>query len=215
MKSKRYLIFRIALLVQLCALLFALAGCGKVKEYTPIEYTGGDDYKTFTMQEGIAHFSFEYPADYEIAPQVIQLTLSKTTGQMISIAELDENKYPLKLIAVTLYSINKDLPNADAAAKKWKATFNGFLTQRRVVVSGIEGIEFIYSKITSSNIIPFAAWQAKSYLSVEVTPLDFERCVFISNGSTIFQIFTFCEEPFVEQVNNDFDHFLQTFRILD
>ena len=134
--------------------LFSFSSCidSGMKHYAPIEYSEGNDFKTFvTVEEGAPYLSFEYPSYYRLSDQTDTWHdgfAFVVLGGNISEEEFYSGK--VKNIEIHIKSIAHGFSNAETSMehrislRKWSLQRNYRLREKhKAVVGGIEGWETI------------------------------------------------------------------------
>ena len=226
------------ILIAILVLVLFLNGCGKssVKVYAPITYSDDNGYFTFTAENGIPRFSFEYPSDYNLLsyqsmPEVpiTSVLLSDVDyryqeeymGDYVirsNIVEYPpEAEWDYKLVNIF---IDKYSPEAATALKECIAEHKRYaiaglsedfrlLQKRRVVVAGIEGWEIVLSYI-DLPVMPHGSSEVRTRAVPVVA-----RELFFDYQDMAWNIRVYSDEGNAEQARLDYEHILQTLRILN
>ena len=202
-----------------------MAACSSKSTTIITNSTGG--YRTITEKDKLCSFSFEFSDFYEIVkPSVVTshtsynfvymqlLAPKKTTSMLLPNFETKSSGSASEITYVPA-SINVSLTigwgsasaNVDELLKdvsKWP----GFdlLERSPVTVAGFAGEKIIY---VSNTLLPFPS------SSVEEQPLQITRAVYFNVGNDVWIIEAQYESDMAERVSADFDHILQTFKILN
>ncbi|GEM_PF-3398979 len=166
-------------------------------------------FNTFILDRGISHFSFEYPSYYEINMISAENNLTHKytyitmTGPRNSLLKKWEASTSI-LIMISLVSI--DQPNVKTAVDRdisSNVTVPDFVLISRTPTSiaGMEGEEAIYSFTASDSI------RGLSYPKVR-------REIFFEGNGLLYEMIIVSSPLNVESDNIDFDHILNTFRVL-
>jgi hypothetical protein len=206
---------KFVVLVGLIILMISCSGCSKTRIYEAMEYTDGEEYKTYTLSEGDIHFSFEYPVlDFFNGEAGGQIGRSDSTiGRGVAFGIPYNEKQPM-VFFINYYRKDEKLTSVNAAVEERLAyvkeevdvevyTDYKLLKKRKIHVSGLNGIELMYSYSNEQNLGPNVGNSAM------------ERVVFFSYGDIIWEVSYISDALIVDRANSELEHILQTFRILD
>jgi len=144
---------------------FFLNGCidSRMKYYTPIEYSGSNDYEIFaTVKEGAPYFSFEYPSKYFLSDQTD--TWQDGFVFVVLAGHVSEEEFmngTVKDIMIDIRNVSQGFSDAESYMEhrisfhKWSLQRNYRLREKhKAVLGGIEGWEIIitYRERPFSNI---------------------------------------------------------------
>jgi hypothetical protein len=196
---------KILLYIVLLIFCFTVGSC-------EIEDTGR--YKTFTMYEGVIHFSLESPEKYKIdsnrpaeaeGDRIQQSTLLSLDGPLNKII----NDYTKIIVSAGLPE--PLLPNAQGAIariEKQAAKWDGYelLNKSEIEVSGYQGYRIDYRMV---NIVPVIAGDSEEprysvYRDVRFDAKGYVWMIQISSDSST-----------AEEDKEDFEHILKTFKVLE
>jgi hypothetical protein len=206
----------VSLLLLVTFLTLAMSSCGEneVKIYSPIDNFGGNDYETFVADEGIPHFSFEYPSYYTVGYQ--SMPGIPSTDVVLSGVPMEEfYGGSVKEIGISIYYIGDGFPNAETAVKerisRLKQERNFQLKEQiRIIIAGIEGWEVV----ASFKERPF--YPTGEYDGMPRDPEHIiSRDLFFDYQGMVWQLSLYTDVDSYEQTNADFEHVLGTLRILD
>jgi hypothetical protein len=179
--------------------------------FSSCQSTGINSYKTFVMEEGMIHFSLEYPSSYIVD----YLKPAEATGNhrdvdlfLVGPTSRSENNYtnigigagPPDDYAQDAKSLSE---KAERNAASWK--YYELLYRGEIIVSGVHAYRLDFQNI---DIVPAIAVGDEP--AIEVT----RRVDFDANGF-IWTIFIDSPSSTAEADKVDFEHILQTFQILD
>ncbi len=216
MDKRFYTLGLILLLVIAILMLAATFSCGgnEVKIYSPIDNFGGNDYETFVADEGIPHFSFEYPSYYAVGYQSMPGVPSTNAGlHSVPIEEFYEGS--VKDIDIHIHYTGGGFPDAETAMKERIAQIKRetnvqIREQVRIIIAGIEGWELV----ASFEEKPFPPPGDDAGLPRDPEHI-ISRDLFFDYQGMMWQISLYTDVGSYEQTNADFEHVLGTFRILD
>jgi hypothetical protein len=177
-------------------------------------FTGCSEYKIFTLEKGIAHFTFEYPSVYKVGKVEVRSDLDYTdvtlNGPGVRYTEGTNRTY----IYIFIQATSEAFPNAESSLE-YELTFNDglplkdyqLLERSQISVAGIDGEQIIYY------------WD----MGVPEYPDDPEpepiptimREVYFDYGNLIWTLSIRSNQAIVEEANAIFEHMLETFQILD
>lgn len=164
-------------------------------------------YKEFTVSEGLAPFSFEYPAFY-LKPR-IDRSLEPHSTEVKTSGVIQPRVNGVEALFITIFQVSDTYPNAlamldyDLSCAEEHQDFQ-LLEHSPITVAGIQGERIIYS------------------YSIYPSPADFEtetwtacKAYFDSEG-LIWRVVILADEyAAAERARDDFEHILETFQILD
>jgi len=195
-----------------------LNGCGEsdAKVYKTIESHDGEDYRTFVANEGIPHFSFEYPSYYELVSyQPMPVYLG--TSVILSGPFAEEEKGNIKHVEITVDKYLKSAKSGlDWRIDDYKSGLRAglmkefkILEKNRVIVAGTEGWEIVVS-FTETGVSPSVDLPVRE----GPTPIV-SRNMFFENQDMIWEIFLYSDAATNVQAKADYEHIVRTFRFLD
>lgn len=163
-------------------------------------------YKTFTLKRGVGHFTFEYPANYE----KLLVYVSDSTNVNFGGPLLTEEE-ARTLLMVTVIEWDNGVPDLEASVERelyYGSNFEDFKLLDRsslhVADMQAEQIVFFYKRpIYEPRLIP----------RQPVPSISREVC--FVNGRLDWSIRMRSHESMAEVDRLDFEHILQTFRILN
>jgi hypothetical protein len=196
MDMKRvYLAFLIAMVFTLVAV---TSGCSSN------DTTG---YKEFIVSEGLASFSFEYPA-FCSEPR-IDRSLEPQSTVVDTIGVIQPRVNGTVLLVISIFQVNDTYPNAQAMLEDNLSSFEGLqdfhlLERSLVTIAEIQGeqIIFSYSRYPSPTEFETETWT------------DYEA--YFDSEGLIWRVWMLADEyAAAERARDDFEHVLETFQILD
>jgi hypothetical protein len=179
--------------------LVAMAGCD----------SGVDGYKTFTLKKGIGHFSFEYSARYKVEKTEVRTDLGYIdvtfTGPFKK--EVGDHTFMGVFVQDTAGS-----PNAEASLEKSllrvaRLPDYKLLDQSELSVAGVTGQQIVYFYDRGFRGLPGDPVQ-------EPLP-TIMRKVYFDHGGLIWSLALRSNQATAEGDWADFEHVLETFRILE
>jgi len=203
MTFDRHVNYKLAIifLVILSTLMLTLPGC-----LSP--------YRTFSYTQGVAHFKFEYPRDLE------KVDVSRTdkysgvyfTREIVKDGWFDMDLYILVDKAPELDArsrLEKDITRLEEALKVSKV-----LERSPVVISGISGELVVSTYDLYSHRIP---WPDPVFKGAPQGPelIEISREVYFDNNGFAWYIRMTSTEEVAEEAKADFEHVINTFKILD
>ena len=200
MNKKRTITLCCIILALLCFITSMMAGCE----------SSSDGYKELCVDKGIAHFSFEYPAnwkvkDIEIEDNYIDILIAAP----YLVREDKDNKY----IRSTIWSFfimmpNGEHPDAKTVANNelifWKERFDAKILE----FSTIE----LYGVIADKFVISYGA--AVEYPWEEPEP-TIHKEIYLDHDGLIWNIAAISNQEVVDKDDIHFLHMLETFKFLD
>ena len=186
----------------------------------------GDGYTSLTMKQGIAHFSFEYPEQYKgywwskfygwrNAPdEALIHTEVKLIGRSHR-STLPQKPYIVTYISPNAEGYNSAQHVAEEYLKYARKDPNfQLLEETPVMISGEEGYKVVYNFTPLVYGPPFPIGQVPPPPPPEATP-GVMRQVFFISGDLEWRIRMFSPKDIAEATEAEFDHILQTFKILN
>jgi hypothetical protein len=174
--------------------------------------TGCSEYKTFTIYEGIAHFSFQYPSYYEIAR--IGVGTNTITDVILGSPAPEEYKdvtggHPqeeddLPSIFIQVRESSDTWPSAEQCLEKdlrtLQNTFDVFdiRSQKKITLFDIQADQITY--LCKDNDWPYSEVRTEVYFDY---------------GELVWIISIFSPERFSQDYVSVFNHILKTFRIIN
>ena len=212
-----------------------------MKVYEPIDYTDGDEYITFTAEGAIPGFSFEYPSDYKLysyqpMPGFLSTSVFLSNidygnpveivdGRIISSDRIEpppEAEWDFKNARIYIHKVGRYFHGAEAAANeaiaeyKWlvRAGYSEdfkLLEKNRVTVGGMEGWEIV----VSYTILP-DAWNDLDDAGTRTRAVPVvNRELFFDAQDAVWQISIDSDAENADQAKLDYEHILETLRILE
>ena len=173
----------------------------------------GSTYKTFSMTEGIAHFSFEYPSKYEITDyysdnEILTVTLTEPFNKQAK----DSTK-----ISVGIVPGNENYPqdyiNSLIRKRSSDPDFNlQELEQADLFVSGKQAKLFVYQERDLGRIMAGVYYGTNEDIST-LNEIIREAIFYYNNLAWVIAIDSDSSTAEVDKA--DFDHVIQTFKILE
>jgi hypothetical protein len=213
--ARLFILCKVIMSLLLVSILSGCANRSPVTSDTPatisvpssaVPSSGTNEYKTFANQEGIAHFSFEYPNQWELKYSVENSKMSITKFVTVGGARI-----PSIFIWIQTKTPDVDSPNSSVdmrrALEKWQK--NGdieVLGQSTVQISGFEA-----TQIESNNRIV-------SYSIPRVDPQRLattSKFIYFDANGLIWEISSWVLQDNVQTEIKYFEHLIETFKILD
>ena len=179
-----------------------------------ISLIGCSKYNHFSLTEGIAHFSFEYPSSYYL--ESTRLEEKPWDYTRIRLLSKDE-EFPLAHLAqiiVDIENISTRYSNIDEEIEQlisW-ATSQGYrdfclLERFDVEIAGVEGkgITYSYSSRLESTGVGFR----------DVIPPAITRNIYFEYNDKIWYISITASEDYAETAKADFEHIIETFKFIE
>ncbi|MFC2035816.1 hypothetical protein ACFLUJ_06825 [Chloroflexota bacterium] len=178
--------------------------------------TVGGGNRTFTLREGIGHFSFKYPSRYEpeivrtetgpLGPETYVVLFTSTTGHAIV-------EYHDAEILVHIGNIEARGRNSEEAAEfnisYWSRDEDFRLIERSSIeVAGIRGEQIVYSYV--NEFTPHVSLGMHS-----VNKPAIRRGVFFDYNGQSWSISVTGHESIDDIVKKDYNHILETFKIIE
>ena len=170
-------------------------------------------YKTFTLEEGIGHFTFEYPARYEVELVEERSDLGYTSVTLSGPGpNLKKGGMDYTFFDVFVDETNDYSPDAGVALQHTLALVSEwpdyqFLEQSTVSVAGVEGQQVVYFYDRGVREYPE---------DPEPEPLPtIMRDVYFDHSGLIWLLAIRSNQAVAEDANVIFEHILETFKILD
>ena len=169
-------------------------------------------YRTFTFNK-VAHFSFEYPAHYR--KFAAHATVEDKTIYIGFRDKIIPEGRTNGFIRVVVEGAGYRYPDAEAALEKTLLPFTepekyinpgNLLERSTITVAGVQAELIVY--IREADLIPEAP--ASSLDIMKVT-----RVVYFDHNNLIWRIRIQSDEDRADQAKADFEHILETFKILD
>jgi hypothetical protein len=203
----------------------SMAACSSKSTTIITNSTGG--YRTITEKDKLCSFSFEFSDFYEIVkPSVVTshtsynfvymqlLAPKKDTSMILPNFETQSSNnsnvvtyVPATIEILTTIGWGSSSAHVDELLKdvsKWPG-FN-LLERSPVTVAGFSGEKIIY---ISNTLLPFPS------SSGEEQPLQTTKAIYFNVGNDVWIIEAQYESDMEERVSAEFDHILQTFKILN
>ena len=185
--------------------------------------TEANGYRTLTIENDLASYSVEYPTYYDRAgphgdleklyPSVFVKLLAPEKSMDILVLEgMASAKYVPAAIEISVLDTSKAEPEGSFAGD-YLDSYLGFhqgeelfelLERRPLTVSGVEGELLVF--VEDWGMI----------LAVQDTPkLRYARWAYFDYGGLVWKIEASAEEELADRVMADFEHILETFKILE
>jgi hypothetical protein len=192
-------------------------GEGEVKIYTQIENTGGDRYTLFDAEKAIPRFSFEYPSDYQLSSYQPMPAIS-LTSVILSVPNAEVSK--IKSVEIYVQAPYEALSDAEAYMKYTinndkKDVRNGFvkdfkiIEKNKMIIGEIQGWELIVSFYVTGK--PVHGFDDASPTERPVV----SRYLFFDYRGMIWKVIVSSTTDVADQAKLDYEHIIQTFKILD
>jgi hypothetical protein len=188
------------LILLLASLMVILPGCG--------------GYREFIFREDNAHFSFEYPASYS-KPYVDMTGLPElVSGETHRLIQDGEKVSVFSVMGFVILNPEYYSTNVSALLEKdlreYESGFNylefKLLERSQISVSGIQGEQIIFSHM----------WKPEGYIGQKGEPYPWRgRTVYFYSNGAIWEYYLDSPLSTADQANADFEHILQTFKILE
>jgi hypothetical protein len=166
--------------------------------------------KTIVVSRGIAHFSFERPEGYSLDKIEVRNDSEHRYTDVGLSSPLNDKGYYTATIGIFVNPISDVFPDAAVALEYSLSTHSGFkdfeLLQRfTTTVAGTQGQGFVASYSSFRHPThPVPGWNP--YVT---------RQVFFGSNGLIFQVSILSDASTAEVEKADFEHILETFKILD
>ena len=190
-------------LIPIGLIILALTGCFN---------TNSSGYQTFVMSEGAAQFSFEYSSKYKIGDYkpLIDTLKFRELASVSLIAPFNKQSKDFTSILFLVWAVDILAPNAESQMEmviKKASTSMDFklLEQTGVTVSNVPAKLIAY---TERNIQPIDR-------GLKEPPFEVWREVFFDYNGLIWEIEMRSDSSTAEEDKADFEHILQTFKILN
>jgi hypothetical protein len=197
-KKMRGVLF--VLLIESFFVIFLVNGCNTNSYYT-----------RFDVREGNTHFSFEYPSRYE------KPFLDTSAGNNYSSVSI-QLKNPVEknlnvLITISTSQVGETFPDSKYLLDyKLKLYESGVLLDYEpierypIIIMGIEGEAIFYSSSAPQIFVPYPNRENVIYLT---------RKVLFSDNNIIWEISVDYDKDYPDTAESDFQHLLQTLKVLD
>jgi hypothetical protein len=167
------------------------------------------EYREYSFNRG-AKFSFEYPTHYKIF-SIHTYIKSESTGGLYFIDKLPSKGRPEGFIDIGLEDPNTHYSDAEGAVEYTQGSINAdfsanIIERSSIIILGRQAELIVYSH--KSIIMPEAP--PASYNVTKIT-----REVFFDHSGAIWRIIIDSDEERSDQAKSDFEHILQTFKILE
>ncbi len=175
--------------------------------------TNVNSYKTFVLNEGTVHFSLEYRTYYRVdrvKPGDDTGLVSKDTMDFELISPKIKQTNDYTRIEVIVEKPNTLLPDAKSAIERAERNASSWadyklLDKYELTIDGVQAYRIDYQNI---NIIPAIA-------GVPGKPISVYREVHFDAKGFVWMIQMRSDSSTAEADKADFEHILQTFKILD
>jgi hypothetical protein len=174
------------------------------------------EYRTFTFKRGV-NFTFEYPSHYKIN-SIYSYVEGKSAGGVIFFDKLSSKDSIYGFIDVSIRDASEKFPNAKTAieqivlGERDKDTLvvgeldEDILERTTININGISGELLVYShKVGLIERLP--------YESSKIIRIN--RTLYFDHSGLLWSIIIESDEDKAEQAKADFEHILQTFKILE
>jgi hypothetical protein len=169
----------------------------------PISACSNSGYSTFNIHEGMQPVSFEYPEPYKL----VRLDMENDdSAQYTTIGLVSSGSGNYSEIYVYIWNTTPDLPGAkqimDQLLENASQTVTGYKLESRTgaTIGGIIGEYAIFSTPgDSSNSQPAAVY----------------RVGCCTSGTKAFEIDMTCDPSLKDTTQADYDHLLESFKMLD
>ena len=193
------------LLLLILVVLSVFPGCQK---------TDNNTYKTFTFTKGIK-FSFKYPSHY-YKEEIWAYKPGISAGGVEFFDKLPSDWYWYDYFDIGIEYSKKSAHEAieEIVNNKLKKEITEI---SNVTMAGMQGEILVYSYHDVMPEIPHRGWSCSvpSAPANADTILQIDRIAYFSNGTQLWSIEIGTSESKTEQQKADFDHILQTFKILN
>jgi hypothetical protein len=221
MGKRKFIFIAVLSIMVISFTIIFLTSCTNIREYKPIEYSGGPNYATYAQNEGTGHFSVEYPVGYKPGSLTDPWFIGEYRGQSLAIVGQFSENYHSTVFYINCYKIGAPLPDIDSAinlriSQNEEYARNGAITNYKifdknsVLVSGVKGKEIAFS----FTALPIIAPDLNIPTNFSTPYSEFEKYIFIAQRDLIWEINLSCDGSQLEQAQIDFNHILQTLRIL-
>jgi hypothetical protein len=210
---------RCAVLIIGAALLATLAvfqGCG---EPNHVITDSGNGYKTLTVTKGITLFSFEFSDFYQVGETTIDegadvgVVAPDITRTMVNPDALDKDSKtvwvsysPAKIIIWTYDARDRGATVKEELDRRVRRPDIQVLERSAVTVAGIPGEQATY---TSEGLLMLAPAPGKE------KPRSYAKSIFFEHAGLMWMLEYESEASLIDRVRVDFEHVVQTFKILD
>jgi len=183
------------LILLLTSLMLILPGCNN------------SEYRTFTFKRGV-NFTFEYPSHYKMN-SMRSYVEGKGAAGVTFFDKLSSKDSIYGFIFVTIEDASEKYPNAKTAIEQIASNElkKDILERSTVIINGIPGELIVYSH--KLGVIE----ERLPYESSKIIRIN--RTVYFDHSGLIWGIEIESDEDKAEQAKADFEHLLETFRILD
>lgn len=198
------------------ALLMALIGILSLMQLSCANFSSiNRGYKTFTLHRGIGHFSFEYPMRFRVAKKEIRNDEELKYTHIIILGPSFEDKQELTEISIFVQNVSEYYPDAIASLNRAISSILPGMTHNftvidifPVTVAGIQGEQFVawMDDFHSYGHTPLSGGELIRYIM---------RTVYFDNNGIIWNITMDSHISRAEAEGADFEHILQTFKVLD
>jgi len=187
-----------------------------------------DGYKTFTLRDGYAHFYFEYPSSYKKSSAYADIEYRSTVVVFIRPEPRAQVNSTYTFFKVTVGGPTSESPNARTALERELSRLSEpekLLERSAIIVAGLSAELIVYSHrpptIASTPAAPdfFAVTSSVWGVASAAAPLEPEmkvtREAYFDYKGLIWNVAIDSDESEADQAKGDFEHILQTFKILD
>jgi hypothetical protein len=190
------------------------------KNYTLIDYDGGDQYKTFSTpmtQDYVPHFSFEYRSFYNVNSYQSMPSNPLTS---VLLAGPDDEEKSGNVKHINMFVDYWDEYNRDAKYRierriseyKRDVDFRNLriLEYNNVTLAKGQGYEIISTSVFAPD--PDDLYSPPLY-KFPISIADFD--LYIDYQNMVWQISIFSDASSFDQAREDYEHIVQTLKILD
>ena len=196
-----------SLLLLILVVLSVFSGCQK---------TDNNTYKTFIFTKGIK-FSFEYPSHY-YREELWPYKLGEAAGSVTFLDKLPSDWYWIDNFEIIVDDSNKTAHEAieEIANNTLKKEI---IEISSVTMAGMQGEMLVYSypaqPLPDAQLGLSCSPRKINYPDNPNNVLEIDRIAYFSNGNQLWSVEIGWSESKTEQQKADFDHILQTFKILN
>jgi hypothetical protein len=154
-------------------------------------------YKEIIVDEGVHHFSFEYPNFYDKP----RWTVNSTSCEVKALGAFIEPGVGLEFLFINYFPVDNEFPDFtthfEYVLKRMKAHFDDFTLIERgsMTIDGLKGESALYSYTGSDFYTVYTA--------------NFQT------NNTIWDIKLIADKFVIDQAKSDFSHILESFKILN
>jgi hypothetical protein len=191
------------------------AGCSSDTNDT--SYTGPTSYRSYTLSEGLVHFSFEYPTNYdEMFTEMLHSWVAATSFRSIEEEGWIIERSYLYIFIVEAGGIGTT--DAEAALENEIESFASdeeysdfeILDRSPVTIAGVAGEQVTFSYYFAETTPPC---DGGPVLKLPATLIV--RCAYFECNGFVWEIFLQSTEGVADEDEVHFEHILETFTILE